>query len=689
MRKKLRKIFVLIFIIQIIISIFSIKSFALIETNTETGIKSDTEFETGSDVKNLYVTNFGSSNLHNTYNSNISDRENDEDSEDSNYASFSNDATNEKNESYDKILNEANSLKGYSSNGYFLNLYDVKIDVNEDNSYNITETIEAFFSNSKNKHGIIRKIPLENTVRRRDGTSETNRASITNISVNDSHSILALSDECDIRIGDSDRTVSGLKQYVIKYKYNIGNDKNKNFDELYFNIIGNNWDTSIKNVTFTINMPKEFDASKVGFSSGSYGEISADDKADNGGIAFNIKENTITGFYAGNSGILNPLEGITVRIELPQGYFIEQKLHTTFFTFFDAISFILPMIFIVIVTMFWNKYGKGTKPVETVEFYPPEGLNSLDVGYFYDGKVKNNHVISLLVYLANKGYIEIKEIEKSGLFTKKHTYQINKIKEYDGDNSTEKIFFEGLFDCGSNGIVKEEDLVDKFYKTIAKVSEKEEKVHEEELHTKKSRKATTIMKIMLIINMIIIAVTSIECLLNLFLSSFQEYTLDLTKMVCNSIISLIIMIMITKIASTRTEYGTKILGKIKGFRNFLETAEKDKLEKLVKEDPKYFYNILPYTYSLGISKIWMDKFETMAIQTEPPTWYSGHDDFNMVRFNTFMNNTMESETTAMTSSPSRNVSDEGKATRSNENSGGYTGGGFSGGGSGGGGGSSW
>lgn len=115
MRKKLRKIFVLIFIIQIIISIFSIKSFALIETNTETGTKSDTELETESDVKNLYVTNFGFSSLNSTYKSNISDRENDEDSEDSNYESFSNNATNEKKESYDKILNEANSLKGYSS----------------------------------------------------------------------------------------------------------------------------------------------------------------------------------------------------------------------------------------------------------------------------------------------------------------------------------------------------------------------------------------------------------------------------------------------------------------------------------------------------------------------------------------------------------------------------------------------
>ena len=42
----------------------------------------------------------------------------------------------------------------------------------------------------------------------------------------------------------------------------------------------------------------------------------------------------------------------------------------------------------------------------------------------------------------------------------------------------------------------------------------------------------------------------------------------------------------------RTKYGTQILGRIKGFKIFLETAEKEKLEAMVFNDPNYFYNIL-------------------------------------------------------------------------------------------------
>lgn len=123
--------------------------------------------------------------------------------------------------------------------------------------------------------------------------------------------------------------------------------------------------------------------------------------------------------------------------------------------------------------------------------------------------------------------------------------------------------------------------------------------------------------------------------------------------------------------SKRTEYGTEILGRILGFKNFLETAEKDRLEALVSENPQYFYEILPYTYVLGISDKWMKKFEAVTI--EQPVWYySSHDTmFNMVMFHQFMNSTMTSATSSMTSVPQSG------------------GGGFSGGGSGGGGGSSW
>ena len=63
----------------------------------------------------------------------------------------------------------------------------------------------------------------------------------------------------------------------------------------------------------------------------------------------------------------------------------------------------------------------------------------------------------------------------------------------------------------------------------------------------------------------------------------------------------------------RSEESNITLGKLKGFRNFLITAEKEKLEMLVAENPSYFYDIIPYTYALGVSDIWIKKFETMGL----------------------------------------------------------------------------
>lgn len=100
---------------------------------------------------------------------------------------------------------------------------------------------------------------------------------------------------------------------------------------------------------------------------------------------------------------------------------------------------------------------------------------------------------------------------------------------------------------------------------------------------------------------------------------------------------------------------------------------KKKLEELVLQDPAYFYNILPYTYVLGVSDKWIKKFEVIALQA--PDWYAGNTAFNMVAFGALMDSTMSTASAAMSSSPSC--------------SGGSSGGGSAGGGSGGGGGSSW
>ena len=49
-----------------------------------------------------------------------------------------------------------------SSSDYTIQSYDIDIVVNEDNTFDITENITAYFNVSK--HGIYRKIPLKNSV---------------------------------------------------------------------------------------------------------------------------------------------------------------------------------------------------------------------------------------------------------------------------------------------------------------------------------------------------------------------------------------------------------------------------------------------------------------------------------------------------------------------------------------------
>lgn len=104
---------------------------------------------------------------------------------------------------------------------------------------------------------------------------------------------------------------------------------------------------------------------------------------------------------------------------------------------------------------------------------------------------------------------------------------------------------------------------------------------------------------------------------------------------------------------------------------------------MVVSNPTYFYDILPYTYVLGISNKWIKKFEDINI--EAPNWYIGYNDFTIISFNSFMNSTLKSANSLMSSSPSSS----GSGGYSSGSSSSSSGGGFSGGGSGGGGGGSW
>ncbi|MBQ4409805.1 MAG: DUF2207 domain-containing protein, partial [Firmicutes bacterium] len=145
----------------------------------------------------------------------------------------------------------------------------------------------------------------------------------------------------------------------------------------------------------------------------------------------------------------------------------------------------------------------------------------------------------------------------------------------------------------------------------------------------------------------------------------------------------LLVILSTLFMSRPTAYRAKMLGRIKGFREFIDLAEVDKIDRLVEQDPDYFYNILPYAYVFGLTDKWAKNFERLAPKV--PDWYDGPA-YYMTTPSVFCR-TMD---TGVRSALSESVV---HTTSSSDFSGGGSfssgGGGFSGGGGGGGGGGGW
>lgn len=604
--------------------------------------------------------------------------------------------------------------ESYERLEYVIDAYDIDVVVNKNNTFDITEHITAHFN--VYKHGIIRKIPMRNTVTRLNGTSSNNRAVISNLKVSENYTQYVSDGMYTIKIGDADTTLIGAHDYVISYTYNIGKDPLKEIDELYFNLIGNEWDTVIGNVTFKVTMPDTIDANNLGFSSGPLGST------QNDLVYYTVNGNVISGTY---NGILNAGEALTIRCELPDGYFVGAGYD---FNMVNLLIIFLPIVFAIIAVISWKKYGKDDEVIETVEFYPPEGYNSLEVGFLYNGIAQNSDVTSLMIYLANKGYIKIVETEEKILFINTQGFKIIKLKEYDGNNINEKTFLNGLFSSGKTE-VKLSELENRFYKTTKKIlSNVNSKENINKIIEKKSSSKSKLLNFLAFISYMLIIVPPIllygEPVVLVFgilfpLIGFMLFFKSLMDLVKNGIkyylsafifatifgsifslvptaifilpsllidifylyafiigvICIFIILVCVEFMPKRTPYGSEILGKLRGFKNFLETAEKDRLEAMVLENPTYFYDILPYAYVLDVSDKWISNFE--AINIQEPTWYDSPNTFDIVSFNNFVNNAMSSANSAMSSSPS------------SSSSGGSSGGGSSGGGSGGGGGSSW
>ncbi len=596
------------------------------------------------------------------------------------------------------------SKPAYAALDYKITAYYISVNVDQNNVYSISEKITADFS--VEKHGIYRDIPVSGYFYRKINNAPLNtkfRAKVSNISVTDengqpvSYTKSRYGDCMRLKIGSASETVTGQKTYEIRYNYSTGDDGISSFDEFYFNLIGNNWDTTIENISFNIGMPMPFDADRLSITAGPFGS------AENSAVEYNVAGDSIKGTV---NKILNPGEGLTVRLELPNGYFSNKGES-------NIGLIILFSSFIIISLLLFFLYGKDDKVYPSVEVRAPEDLNSAETGYIIDGYADQKDVISLIIYWANKGYLTI---SKDGTLTK--------LKEADyGMQLYEIHMFNKLFEGRSS--VTPEDLKYNFYDTVKSVSSGIKKSFKEpakRLYTKSGNIARALSYVLagfstgiiigkaaaeysfslwsgIISGLIGFSLTIMFAwLIGYFAEKFRTGSkipiiitiifyialLFITAAIIDSGVSCyfaataaLICAITGAYSKKRTKQSNMWLGKLMGLKRFIEMAEKDRIEKLVEDDPSAFYNILPYAYALGVTDKWASKFADIALS--PPSWYmyDSYTPFNVFLFTSMLNSNISDYRTNM------------YAVESSSSDGGFSGGGFSGGGSGGGGGGSW
>lgn len=590
--------------------------------------------------------------------------------------------------------------------------YRVEIFVGADNTLEISEKISVDFL--REKHGIYRYIPY--ILEFNDGESSKRiRAAITDVDVmGDPFTEEIEGTQNLIIIGDEDVTIRGQKTYDIRYKMQIFDDETEVSDFFYFNLAPLFWETDINNFSAKIQFQNPLPEGAIPqFYMGDFG--STDTSGFESELSDNRKVLSVVATRPLHYG-----ETITASIVLPEGYFSGERNDN----WAVLPAFIGAALLAALAFLLWFFLGRDKQVIPVVNFNPPEGLSSAEIGHIVDGFTDQKDLISLIIYWAGKGYLEIHQDGKDFTFVKRCELPRSA-------KSFESVMFHGLFSSGST--VSSKSLKHKFYKTMelatADINRFFTKIPENRIYTRSSTVARVISWLLCGLPF---ALSALACL---YASGASEDTMGITSMAifiaslvfgglniglwdkrhastkgsfAAGVIALAIITILAALGAAfgialysglilpvffgagatlvamffaiftnkRTERNTRLLGEIVGFKQFIEYAELDKLKAMVEQDPQYFYNIIPFAYVLGLSDKWAKKFESIAIA--PPDWYYGYDyPFSSWMFWHSFNSSMEHCRANMVSVPSN----------SSGGSGGF--GGFAGGGFGGGGGGSW
>jgi len=552
---------------------------------------------------------------------------------------------------------------------YFtINKFHSDVMIGEDSSVIVKETIDVEFHQPR--HGIYREIPFKY----RDDFGKVITTPTKVLSVTDGsgkawkYKVERTGPMIHVRIGDAKRYVEGRWTYIITYKVENVILFFKDHDELYWNVTGNYWKAPIKeaSATASLTVKNKSENLMVAGYEGGYGS-----KEECGYETYD----NIGKFYTKRS--LHMGEGLTIVFGWDKGLVSPPSSWKKFLWAMNLGEnwvFLLPIFSFIYMGNRWYRKGRDPKVREsvTVMYEPPkfenQPLTPAEVGTLIDERLDPRDITSTIVGLAVRGYIKIEETKKEGVLFDKTDYYLKKVKGPDANVSPfERELMERLL--GGTAGVRVSDLKNKFYAYLPGLKKA--------LYGELTRKKYFLSSPEKVRNSYVaagIVVWIFAILAFLFLLPGSGI-----KSFIAGFLTGIPVVAFAKFMPAKTRGGASTYMDVLGFQEFMNRAEKDRLERMGDKD--LFSKFLPYAIALNVADNWAKAFE--GIYQDPPDWYVspvGFRTFSPYAFTHSLNSVTSDLSSAMFSAPRGSSGGGG---------GGFGGGGSSGGGFGGGGGGSW
>jgi uncharacterized membrane protein YgcG len=577
--------------------------------------------------------------------------------------------------------------------GWVITSFDASYVINQDGSVDVVEDIRVDFG-SQQHHGILRDIPVEYDY----DADHVRRIDVDAIGVDDGQNPVRYETNrqgayLTLRIGDPNVLVSGPQRYRITYRLTAALNPQTSWDELYWNVTGNNWPVRIESASAAVTAPGIDNVTCYEGPMGSTTQCAS--QFEGGSAHFTMTQPQFEGggltiVVALTKGSVNLAPPVLIKLKST-----EEKIRD--FVGLGPLQIILAVILgiagIAGVLRYWWLSGRDrwlgdlqyltgddrerrrplfAKDSIVREYQPPEvkrgarRYRPAEIGTLLDERADTLDVSATIVDLAVRGYLRITQIDNKKWIFGSTDYKLERLKPRDDELLVyEGQLLDGLFDDGDT--VQMSDLKNEFYSTLAKV-----KKH---LYTQVVSKDNffpnnpeTIRTINAIAGVVLagLGVGAIVLLGTQLGAGIVGVPI---------VVAGLLLLTLSHAMARRTGAGREVYRRVLGFREYMTVAETDR--QRFNEEANLFQEYLPYAIVFGCVDKWAKVFEDLGIKPDTTGWYVSPYAFAPIAFSRSLQSFSSSMSSAIASTPGGSGGS------------GFGGGGFSGGGGGGGGGGSW